>query len=221
MNKLTISGWKNLIVTVLAFAVAVPAFAADKDKAAKQQERRMRQMMQQVQAEKEQLQTQFEQEKTQLKQEAEVEQAKSDELKNSVANANRRNAALNAELEALRKEKTALQTAGQALQAKLEETQQQLANAEETILKGEAERSEMQAVIVRKQQQLNASNEKNAKLYNFGLQLIKIYERPSLYRQVMRDEPFTQLKRVELENILQEYKDKIDEMRVGTGDIRP
>ncbi|MGY1488787.1 hypothetical protein ACW4YW_05175 [Methylobacillus pratensis] len=211
-----------LLMAGMFAGVSTAAWPADsKDKAAKQQERRMRQMMQQVQAEKEQLQSQFEQEKAKLKQEAEAEQVKSNELKSSVASASRRNAVLSAEIEELRKEKAAMQSSSQALQAKLEEAQQQLANAQDAIRKGEAERGNMQAVIVKKQQQLNASREKNDRLYDFGLQLIKIYEKPSLYQKVIRDEPFTQLKRVELENILQDYKDKIDEAKLGAGDIAP
>lgn len=211
-----------LLMAGVFAGVSTAAWSADsKDKAAKQQERRMRQMMQQVQAEKEQLQSQFEQEKAKLKQESEAEQAKRNELKSSVAHASRRNAVLSAEIEALRKEKADMQASSQALQAKLEEAQQQLAHAQDAMRKGEAERGNMQAVIVKKQQQLNASREKNDKLYDFGLQLIKVYEKPSLYQKVMRDEPFTQLKRVELENILQDYKDRIDEARIGTNDVSP
>lgn len=210
-----------LLVVMAVSGVASQAWAADKDKAAKQQELRMRQMMQQVQAEKEQLQSQFEQEKTKLQAETQAEQARNAELKNSIASASRKSAALGMELDALRKEKESLQVTGQALQVQLETIQQQLATAQETMRKGEAQRQEMQAVIVKKQQQLNASREKNDKLYDFGLQLIKIYEKPSLYQKVMRDEPFTQLKRVELENILQDYKDRIDEARIGTNDVSP
>ncbi|MCB5188717.1 hypothetical protein LG200_11975 [Methylobacillus caricis] len=201
--------------------MSLPIMAADKDKAAKQQERRMRQMVQQVQAEKDQLQTQFEQEKAKLQEETKAQEQKNSALQGSVAAANRKSAELASELEALRKQKVELETLQQNTASTLESTQQKLAETLETNSKGAAERKEMQAVLVNKQQQLNASNEKNARLYDFGLQLIKIYERPSLYKQVMRDEPFTQLKRVELENILQDYRDKIDEARVGIGDIRP
>lgn len=221
MLSLMQSPYTRWLALFLLALMALPVMAADKDKAAKQQERRMRQMMQQVQAEKEQLQTQFEQEKAMLKQEAEAEQAKSNELKSSVASANRRNSQLTSELETLRKEKADAQSHHQALQAKLEDMQQQLANAQDMIRKGETERSNMQGVIVKKQQQLNASREKNDKLYDFGLQLIKIYEKPSLYQKVMRDELFTQLKRVEIENILQDYKDKIDEAKLDKTDLAP
>jgi hypothetical protein len=57
---------------------------------------------------------------------------------------------------------------------------------------------------------IDACVAKNAKLYDYGLELVKLYENPSFYRRIVLNEPFSQLKRVELENILQNYNDKID-----------
>ena len=204
----------------LVAGVSQPAMAADKDKAAKQQEKRMRQMVQQAQAEKQELQTKFDQESAKLKQETEAEQAKNAALQGSVASANRKNTALNADLEKLRQDKSKLENDLQALQEKFSQSEAQLAEARELNRKGEAERKSMQAAIINKQQQVNASQEKNARLHDFGLQLVKIYDKPSTYEQVMRDEKFTQLKRVELENILQDYLDKLDEARVVPGEIK-
>lgn len=204
----------------LVAGVSQPAMAADKDKAAKQQEKRMRQMVQQAQAEKQELQTKFDQESAKLKQETEAEQAKNAALQGSVASANRKNTALNADLEKLRQDKSKLENDLQALQEKFSQSEAQLAEARELNRKGEAERKSMQAAIINKQQQVNASQEKNARLHDFGLQLVKIYDKPSTYEQVMRDEKFTQLKRVELENILQDFRDKLDEARVVPGEIK-
>ena len=204
----------------LVAGLSQPAIAADKDKAAKQQEKRMRQMVKQAQAEKQELQTKFDQESAKLKQDAEAEQAKNAALQGSVASANRKNTALNADLEKLRQDKSKLENDLQALQEKFSQSEAQLAEARELNRKGETERKSMQAAIINKQQQVNASQEKNARLHDFGLQLVKIYEKPSTYQQVMRDEKFTQLKRVELENILQDYRDKLDEARVVPGELK-
>lgn len=206
---------------ILAMLLALPAGAADKDKAAKQQEKRMRQMVQQAQAEKQELQTKFDQESAKLKQETEAEQAKNANLQSSVASANRKNVALNADLDKLRQDKSKLEGELEAMRAKLANSEEQLGTARELIRKGDAERTAMQATIVKKQQQVNASQEKNARLHDFGLQLVKIYEKPSTYDKVMRDEKFTQLKRVEMENILQDYRDKLDDARAVPGEIKP
>jgi len=42
---------------------------------------------------------------------------------------------------------------------------------------------------------------------------VQIYDDPSRYEAIMRKEKFFQLKRVELENILQNQQDKLDEAR--------
>lgn len=63
--------------------------------------------------------------------------------------------------------------------------------------------------------QLNACTEKNQQLYTHAKSLIEIYEKPSLYQQVMRSENFFQLKRVELENILQNKLDQVDDAKVN------
>ncbi|MCB5186048.1 hypothetical protein LG201_12610 [Methylobacillus gramineus] len=214
---LKIAGLKHGVmacVILVLGAMSLPIMAADKDKASKQQERRMRQMMQQVQAEKDQLQSQFEQEKVKLQEEAKAQEQKNVSLQINISSANRKRTELENELETLRKQKSELEGLQNNTVATLEATQHKLEDERELNAKSAVERKEMQALLVKKQQQLNASNEKNARLYDFGLQLIRIYERPSVYQQAMRDEPFTQLKRVELENILQDYRDKIDEQKV-------
>ena len=54
---------------------------------------------------------------------------------------------------------------------------------------------------------------KNGKLHQFGTELIQLYDKPSTYEAAMRKEQFFQLKRVELENILQCKQDGLDEAR--------
>ena len=65
--------------------------------------------------------------------------------------------------------------------------------------------------IAQTTRRLNDCSEKKQLLYTQGKLLIEIYEKPSLYESVMRNENFFQLKRVELENILQDKLDLIDE----------
>ena len=57
---------------------------------------------------------------------------------------------------------------------------------------------------------LNECAAKNQLLYSYGKSLIEIYQKPSFYENVMRNEKFFQLKRVQLENILQDKLDQLD-----------
>jgi septal ring factor EnvC (AmiA/AmiB activator) len=74
----------------------------------------------------------------------------------------------------------------------------------------EQQRANLTATTIQKTKLIDACVAKNAKLYEYSLELVKLYENPSLYRRIVLNEPFSQLKRVELENILQNYNDKID-----------
>ena len=60
---------------------------------------------------------------------------------------------------------------------------------------------------------VNDCEVKNVKLHQFGTELIQIYDKPSNYDAAMRKEQFFQLKRVQLENILQDRQDKLDDAR--------
>lgn len=214
-----------LVVAVL-MALAPTTQAADKkDKSAK----RIAQMMQKVQQEKTEMQAAFDQEKSALEEKAKKSEEEASNIKGSLVVVNRKSKALSAELETLRKEKAdvdakqlkteaALQQTQSALESaskKLVDMTQQYLVAQHDIKDGDAQRKELLANLSKKGQQVAACSEKNVKLHDFGLDLIKIYDKPSIYDAGLRAEPFTQVKRVELENILQDYRDKLDEQRVG------
>ena len=216
-----------LIVMLLGFSIALSpvAYAAKpkKDSAAK----RIAQMQQQMEAEKAQMQSQFDQDKAALEAKVKSSEDVTEKVKGSLAAANRKAKELNANLEALRKEKADLdalqlktqaslqqtQTTLDTTRKTLEETNQKLQTAQREIKDGDAQRKELTGNLSKKGQQVMACEEKNAKLHDFGLQLVKIYDKPSTYEAVMRTEPFVQTKRVELENILQDYRDKLDDQK--------
>lgn len=52
---------------------------------------------------------------------------------------------------------------------------------------------------------------KNERLYQFGRDLISQVERPAGFSGVLRAEPFTQINRVQLENIVQDARDNFDD----------
>ncbi|PTR08027.1 hypothetical protein C8R32_106109 [Nitrosospira sp. Nsp5] len=61
---------------------------------------------------------------------------------------------------------------------------------------------------------------KNEQLYQFGRELINHVERPEGFTSILRAEPFTQIKRVELENIFQDYRDNLDQNRMKPLSVR-
>ena len=55
-----------------------------------------------------------------------------------------------------------------------------------------------------------ANEDKNARLVQVNRELLVHYEKKGWLDAVLQREPLTQLKRVEIENIAEEYQDKID-----------
>lgn len=213
------------MVLLVAFAFsAFDAHAAEKkDKSA----RRLQQMAQQL--------LQAEQEKTDLQSqidvakkaavEAEDKAKKSDELAASLTKklgvSEHKVAIAIAEVKTLTTEKKSLEDRLQKTEGELESTKKNLADltekyqiAQNDLKVGESQRKEQLLSIQQKSARIELCEQKNVKLYGFGLELIKTFEKPNEYEMALRTEKFTQLKRVQLENTMQEYRDKLEESRI-------
>jgi len=212
-----------LAFSILASTLSMPSIAADKkDKSV----HRMQQMVQKIQQEKAELQTQMDQEK-QARAGLEVEVKKSageaNALKSNLSAANRKASSLATSLLQANTEKSAVDTKLQQTQALLDSMQKSLSDltlqyqtAQHDLKVNEQDRTKLTGNLTQKGKVLEVCETKNTKLYGFGLELVKLYDKPSTYQAILRTEPFTQLKRVELENILQDYNDKLDEQRVSS-----
>ena len=201
------------VILISMSLIANSALAADKkDKASRR--------VQQIQQEKAQLQSQLDQ-TLQAKAVLDADMAKAQEdntaLKSRSAAASRKISGLETSLKEMTAERM-------DFEAKLLNTQTELEAAKTALSEldakhqanlydlkiNEQQRANLTATTIQKTKVIDACVAKNAKLYDYGLELVKLYENPSLYRRIVLNEPFSQLKRVELENILQNYNDKID-----------
>ena len=205
--------------------LSLSGMAADKqqDKAAKRAAILMQKMKQDLEAEKSAMQSQFEQEKKGLSQA--LNQAQSVQRNHSakLQGELRRNQQLQGDNQKLGQEKAALTAQVQQLQAQLEAqsqqlqaTQQQLKQAKTDLDTNDQQRKGLLNKVSASHQQLLSCEEKNSRLYAYGQELISLYADASTYQKVMRAEPFFQLKRVELENILQNRQSQLQENKVGT-----
>lgn len=210
-----------LIIPFLFGLFADPSFSAEKkDKAVRKAALMMQKMKQDLEAEKATLQAQFATEKKVLEDQlkAETEAKTVAEKKLGAAETKVRN--LNAELTKTNGEKAALDTQLTQTKVTLETTQTNLADlttqhkkALADLAFNDGQRKTLSTNLADTTKSLNTCEDKNGKLYAYGKELVQLYDNPSLYESVMRKEKFFQLKRVELENILQNQMDKIDEAR--------
>ena len=223
MNKVSFEKAFLLAFSVLICTLSMPSIAADKkDKSA----HRMQQMVQKIQQEKAELQTQLDQEKQAragLETEVKKSVGEANGLKTNLSVANRKVSALTSSLTQVNAEKLAVDTKLQQMQTLLDSTQKSLSDltlqyqtAQRDLKVNEQERTKLTTNLNQKEKVLEVCSAKNTKLYAFGLELVKFYDKPSTFQSLLRSEPFTQLKRVELENILQDYNDKIDEQQVSS-----
>ncbi|MDP8568212.1 hypothetical protein [Methylophilus aquaticus] len=220
MKKTLILG----VVAMIAWSCSSPLFAADKpDKATKRAAILMQKLKQDMEAEKAALQTQLEQEKKsmteQLNSVQSVQRSNSAKLQGQV----RRNQQLQFDADRLRAEKQALESQLTQLQTQLQEHQQlvaelnqQLTDTKNALGVNDTQRKKLVSNVSNMHQKLQSCEEKNSQLYAYGKSLVSLYDDASTYQKILRQEPFFQLKRVELENLLQEKRDQLDGGKVDT-----
>ena len=110
-------------------------------------------------------------------------------------------------------------------QSRVEELEARLKEAESKLLQTQAELAELGSLKRQTQLELKAMTSektklhdtlgiclgKNERLYQFGRELISHVEKPQGFAGVLRAEPFTQIDRVQLENIVQDARDNLDQ----------
>ena len=214
-----------LIVTIaLSIAYTGNTLAAEKDKSARRAAIMMQKMKQDMQAQmdadKATMQAQLD---TQKKDFEDKIKSKDEELAKQtkkLAAAERKNKSLEADIAKVTAEKVALDSKLQQTQSTLDTTQNNLAELKKQYAQAQADlkfndgqRKTLSTNLAQTNKAMDECTIKNGKLHQFGTELIQIYDKPSTYDAAMRKEHFFQLKRVELENILQSKQDSLDEAR--------
>ena len=220
-----IQGHKLIVLILLSFFIGfisptIVEAAEKKDKAARRAQILLLKMKQESEAEKVAMQTLHDVEKKafedkQVKLEEEIAAA-STKLKGVEA----KNSQLNIDVKKLTDVKTSIEKLQQQTQAELAITkialteQKQLnAQAQADLKFNDNQRKTLSNNLSDITKAVNSCEVKNKQLHQFGSDLVKLYDNPSNYEAAMRKEKFFQLKRVELENILQAKQDSLDESK--------
>jgi len=78
----------------------------------------------------------------------------------------------------------------------------------------DADAKRLDAVVARLRPQLQSCEAKNASLYKIGEEVLDLYDKQDIFDLASR-EPITKLKRVEIENAMQDYEDKMRDSKIG------
>jgi chromosome segregation ATPase len=124
------------------------------------------------------------------------------------------NAKLKGEVEELNRKLGSLKKNSEASLAKSREGNAALSeNLQKTTLnlrQTETEKTQLQATVVDQAQLIESCEANNVKMLQINRELLVDYEKKGFMDAMLQREPLTQLKRVEIENIVQEYQDRID-----------
>jgi chromosome segregation ATPase len=117
-------------------------------------------------------------------------------------------------LAAAKAQLTERETENASLQDSLQKLQATQGHAVEVAQKAEAERSKLAGQVIELQRKLADRESKNLALFKLANEILKRYERFGLGDALAAKEPFTGVARVKLENLVQDYQDKLADQRV-------
>jgi len=95
--------------------------------------------------------------------------------------------------------------------AKLQDTYGKTSQA---LTSRDADAKRLDAVVAKLRPRLQSCETKNAQLYKIGEEVLDLYDKQDIFDLASR-EPITKLKRVEIENAMQDYEDKMRDNKIG------
>ena len=185
--------------------------------------RRAQQQVQQIRQEKTTLEEKlasFEQEKTALVQEKEKLAGQMNGAQARAKSESAKGQQLQLALDAMTQEKQTLQAKTAELDQRLAELTTKHANIERELAQTQAQKKQAQSTLSMRDEQVASCEDKNMRLYRYGRDLIGQCRDHSATDAVLRLEPFTGIKRVAIENLLEEYRDKLDTQKLISADSR-
>ena len=204
---------KRLLLCGLACLHAQNAAPADDRKTSREQEqiRRLKLMVQQSQEEAQSAREQL----GKLETEAKSNRSELDGLQGRANEATRKLSASRKEIAGLTEGKARLETEAAELRQRLEAAERKLAETGTALSGSEARRQALDKDLAREQAGRTSCEQKNLALYRYGQEMLTRYQSKGVWTALVETEPVTGIGGVEIENVLQEYREKLDAARVS------
>ncbi len=122
--------------------------------------------------------------------------------------------ALQRDLDLARQDAAALKSQLDQERQRLAETQAGLSETQRRAAALDADKRALEGVRSRLERELAQSEERNKALYAIGRDLMTRFERKTCNEILAEGEPFTGIRRVKTENLLELYRDKLDEHKL-------
>ncbi len=204
---------RTRLTSLLIIGVLASGSVLASDKSAKREREMLRRMQQQVQQMQGQVSV-LEQEKARLGQELD---AAGKELQSAKRTASRLGRELKAEKQKLEESEKELASTREQLgktQTRLEETTRNLNDTRHALATTEAAKRNLETVKAHNEREIALCEDKNGKLYKYGRELMERYEQKSCGDALKQKEPFVGFRQVEIENLLEEYRDRLDTEKI-------
>ena len=209
------------MLMLCTLGMAGHASAAADDKKDRDAQRKLRLMMQSMEQEKAVLAS----EKNSLSGQVESLNKQVSDLKNSSASVSRKKdahaVALENELLVVKESNLSLSSKLQTTQSSLDELtakyQTSLQSLQASVEQGDEYKMKLQesvSNVSRQSQLIEMCEKKNMALYDLNVEILDRYRNKGVWSALLQAEPFTQIKKVEINNILQEYKEKLDDQKM-------
>lgn len=198
-----------LVGMVLSLATA---HAADKENREREALKRMQQNAAKLQAEKSAL----EREKQELTAKMNAATKDLDGLKGEAARNKRRAAILDKEVETLRQENAGLKSQLESTSKTLADTSGQCKEAatlaEQNQKRAELVNTNLKSMFAKEEEDRKSCQTNNRKLRTVAHEILDRYQKKGVFESLRQAEPFVGIKSVEIENLVQDYWDKIDDL---------
>src|SRR5262245_5590892 len=113
------------------------------------------------------------------------------------------------------------EAAGRQTQQQLEQTRTQMQElltkfraTVQTLHEVESDRTTLKTQLIARERDFTTCVDRNAGLYNLNVEVLDHMENRGFWSAVSGHEPFTKLKRTELENLIDDYRYRADELRL-------
>jgi septal ring factor EnvC (AmiA/AmiB activator) len=207
-----LSGWAK--VTMVAAVVLVlgtdPAMASNRRDPNKEAIRRMQMQVKQAEDDK----AAAEQAKADLQKQLDAEKKKSTEVESSLAHISRAKSAAEKAVDTLKREKTNLSESLAKVEQQLAETKKELHDTTGNLHQVSDQKQRLEQDLTRRNDELTSCEGKNKKLYQYEVELVNRAQQQGSLDVILEKEPLVGFKRVEIENLMEEYRDKIDKDQV-------
>ncbi|MBI3433129.1 MAG: hypothetical protein HY018_13075 [Hydrogenophilales bacterium] len=197
---------------LLCMAVVAPHAEASDKKASREREalRRVQQQLSQAQGDL----AAAEQEKTRLTADLEKAQASSKAEEGKVASLQHGLGTSKQQLASVSNELAQVKGTLATTAQQLAETRKTLAETAQTLQQTESEKRRLETVKASNERDIASCEHKNLALYEVGRSLMDRFEHKSCGEILSEKEPFTGIRKVETENLMEEYRDKLDEQKL-------